>query len=94
MKRKQLFSTNKRTIQNCIPVSITYNRFLYIYQILLAKIGAFYKYHLLKVFDKKPNLGELIGSLTFQDSSSIKGESKSCNTENHLYVVHKYSHTL
>ena len=28
MKRKQLITTNKRTIQSRIPVSITYNRYL------------------------------------------------------------------
>ena len=28
MNRKQLLSTNKRTIQNRVPVSITYNRYL------------------------------------------------------------------
>ena len=47
IKRKQLLSTNTRAIQNRIPVSITYNRYLPNISNIILKNGIFYNYHLL-----------------------------------------------
>ena len=76
IKRKQLLSTNKRTIQNRLPVSITYNRYLPNISNIITKNLTSLQISptLQKVFDKKPmmtykrnkNLGELIGGHTLQ----------------------------
>ena len=76
MKRKQLLSTNKRTIQNRIPVPINYNRYLQNISNIITKNCNILQISptLQKVFDKKPmitykrnkNLGELIGGHTLQ----------------------------
>ena len=47
MKRIQLLSTNKRTIQNCIPVPIAYKRYLPNISKVIRKTGIFYKYQIL-----------------------------------------------
>ena len=47
MKREQILSTNKRIIQNRVPVLIDYNRYLPIISNIITKIGTFYKYRLL-----------------------------------------------
>ena len=48
MKRKQLpLTSNKKTIQNCIPMSIIYNRNLPNISKIFTKIGTFCKYRLL-----------------------------------------------
>ena len=56
MKRKQLFSTNKRTIETRIPVSIIYNRFLPNTLNIITKNWRILQISitLQKVFDKKP----------------------------------------
>ena len=82
IKRKQLLSTNKRTIQNCILVSITYNRYLQNISNIITKNCNILQISptLQKVFDKKPmitykrnkNLGELIGGNTLQGGQVFK----------------------
>ena len=74
MKGKQLFSANKRTIQNRIPVSMTYNRFLPNTLNIITKNWSILQISstLQKAFDKKPlitckrnkNLNELTGDHT------------------------------
>ena len=74
MKRKKLLSTNKRTIQYRIPISMTYNRYLPNISKVITKNWSFLQMLLTlqKVFDNKPmvtykrnkNLGELIGGHT------------------------------
>ena len=82
IKRKQLLLTNKKTTQNHIPVSITYNRYLpYISKIATKNWTILQISHILqRVFDKKPtitykrskNLGELIGGYTLQGGKVFK----------------------
>ena len=56
MKRKQLLLTNKRTIQNRIPVSINYNRYLPNISKIITKNWNILQISptLQNVFDKKP----------------------------------------
>ena len=56
MKRKKLLATNKRTIRNRIPVSITYNRSLPNTSNLITKNWSILEISptLQKVFDEKP----------------------------------------
>ena len=82
MKRKQLLLTNKRTIQNRIPVSITCNRYLPNISKIITKNWNILQISptLQKVFDKKPmitykrnkNLGEFIGGHTLQGGNVFK----------------------
>ena len=77
IKRKQLLSDNKRTIQNGIPVSITYNRYLRIISNIITK-----DWNILQIlpilqkvmitYNRKKNLGELIGGYTLQDGKVFK----------------------
>ena len=86
MKRKQLLSTYKKTIQNRIPVSINYNRYLPNISNTITK-----NWNILqisptpeKVFDSKPiitykrnkNLDELIGGHTLQGEKVLKTHFK------------------
>ena len=74
LKKKQLLLNNKRTMQNLIPVSITYNRYLPNISKIITKNWNILQISrtLQKVFGKKPmitykwnqNLGELIGGHT------------------------------
>ena len=76
IKRKQLLSTNKKTIQNRIPVLKTYNRYLPNISNIITKTWNIFKISptLPKVFDQKPmithkrnkNLGELIEGHSLQ----------------------------
>ena len=82
IERKQLLSTNKRTTQNRIPVSITYHRYLANISNIITKNWNILQISptLQKVFDKKPmithkrnkNLGELIGGHTLQGRKVFK----------------------
>ena len=47
MKRNLLLTNNKKTMQNRIPVRITYNRYLPNISKIITKIGTFCKYRLL-----------------------------------------------
>ena len=92
MKRKQLLSTNKRTIQNLIPVLITYKRYLPNISNINGKKNAKI-WNILQisptlqnVFDKKPmiiykrnkNHGELIGGHTLKDERRSKFKTFRC----------------
>ena len=82
MKRKQLFSTNKGTIQSHIPISITYNRSLpNIFNIIIKNWNFLQVSPILqKVFDNKPmitfkgnkDLGELTEGHTLQGGKGFK----------------------
>ena len=82
MERKKLLSTNKRTIQNRIPVSITYSRYLLNISNISAKYWNILQISpiLQKVFENKPmitykrnkNFGELRGGHTLQGGKVFK----------------------
>ena len=95
MKRKQLLLINKKTTQNRIPLSITYNRYL-------PNISKVIKNNckilqasptLQKVFDKKPmitykrnkNVGELIGGHTLQGGKVFKTHLQIIKGESRSY---------
>ena len=82
MERKKLLSNNKRTIQNRIPVSITYNRYLLNISNITTKYWNILQISpiLQKVFKNKPmityirdkNFGELRGDHTLQGGKVFK----------------------
>ena len=83
MKRKELLLTNnKKSTQNRIPVSITYNRYLPNISKIIIKDSNIWQISstLQKVFDKKlittykryKNLGQLIGGNTLQGGKVFK----------------------
>ena len=92
IKRKQLLSTNKKTIQNRIPVLKTYNRYLPNISNIITKTWNIFKISptLQKVFDQKPmithkrnkNLGE-----------PIEGHSLQCRKvfNTHLWIIRSQS---
>ena len=104
IKRKQLVSTNKRTIQNCIP--LTYDRYLPNILNIITKNRNILQIlpNLQNVIDKKTmitykrsqNLGEFIGGHTLQGGKVFKTHFQlqmnlyhATQQINHLYAVHK-----
>ena len=85
MKRKQLLSNNKRTIQNCIQVSITYNRYLLNISNIITKNCNVLQISptLQEAFVKKPMITYKRNKNT---SELIGGHTKIMQ---YLYVVHK-----
>ena len=84
--KKKLLSTNKRTKQNRIPVSITYNRYLPNISNIIIKNWNILQISptLQKEFVKKPmitykrnkNLGQLIGGRTLQGGKDLPSNNK------------------
>ena len=91
MKRKQLLSSNKRTIQNRITVTITYNRYLQNISNIITKHWNILQIPptLQKVFDNKPmitykrnkNIGNPLLGHTLQGGKVFKTHLQILNGE-------------
>ena len=101
IKREQLLSSNKRIIQNHIPVVIDYNRHLPIISNIITKNWNILQISptLQKVFDKKlmitykrnKNLGELIKEHTLQGGKFFKTHLQTSNGKSKLCNTTKKS---
>ena len=95
IKKKQLLSTNKRTIHNRIPVSITYYGYLPNISNIITKNWRILQISpaFQKVFHEKPmmtnkrskNLSELIGDHTLQGRKVFKTQFQIINGESKSY---------